>query len=168
MHDSRNSIIDGPPPEYFEKPRTAVLKKSAESGFGFNIRGQVNDGGQLKAINGVLYAPLQHVSAVTENGPAELAGIRQGDRILSVNNVSVEGATHKQVVNLIKNGGDTITLKLISVKENDVHRLDPDDEYIFDFSDTKAIDISVPSSAMRERFGSKYGKIIKKRPQIIF
>ena len=40
--------------------------------------------GQLKSINGVLYAPLQHVSAILEGGAAETAGVRPGDRILSV------------------------------------------------------------------------------------
>ena len=31
------------------------------------------------------------------------------------NSVSVEGATHKQVVDLIKSGGDVLTLTVISV-----------------------------------------------------
>lgn len=55
-----------------------------ENGFGFNVRGQVSEGGQLKSINGELYAPLQHVSAVLENGPAHCGGLRIGDRILEV------------------------------------------------------------------------------------
>ncbi|KAH8345298.1 hypothetical protein KR067_007592, partial [Drosophila pandora] len=50
----------------------------------FNVRGQVSEGGQLRSINGELYAPLQHVSAVLENGAAEKAGIKKGDRILEV------------------------------------------------------------------------------------
>lgn len=107
--------VKPPPKEFFEKPRDVQLTKSARAGFGFNIRGQVHNGGQLKAINGILYGPLQHVSAVTEEGPAELEGIRQGDRILAVNGINVEGATHKEVVNLIKSGGDDLRLKLISV-----------------------------------------------------
>lgn len=41
-------------------------------------------GGQLRSINGELYAPLQHVSAVLDHGAAEKAGIRKGDRILEV------------------------------------------------------------------------------------
>jgi C-terminal processing protease CtpA/Prc len=67
------------------------------SGFGFNVRGQVSEGGNLKSINGELYAPLQHISAVLPGGAAETAGIFRGDRILEVNGQSVEGATHKQV-----------------------------------------------------------------------
>ena len=53
-------------------------------GFGFNVRGQVNEGGTLRSINGELYAPLQHVSAVLEGGAAQEAGLVRGDRILAV------------------------------------------------------------------------------------
>jgi len=118
-------------------PRVVSIYKS-ETGFGFNVRGQVSEGGPLRSINGELYAPLQHVSAVLENGAAEKAGIRKGDRILEVlvkhslyilfnflfniivkhsnsNGINVEGATHKQVVDLIKSGGDKLTLAVISV-----------------------------------------------------
>ena len=41
-------------------------------------------GGVLRSINGQLYAPLQHVSAVLPGGVAEKAGILKGDRILEV------------------------------------------------------------------------------------
>lgn len=64
-------------------PRVIELNKGP-NGFGFNVRGQVSEGGQLKSINGELYAPLQHVSAVLENGPAHVGGLRIGDRILEV------------------------------------------------------------------------------------
>lgn len=64
-------------------PRAVTIYKT-ETGFGFNVRGQVSEGGQLRSINGELYAPLQHVSAVLDNGAAEKAGIKKGDRILEV------------------------------------------------------------------------------------
>lgn len=64
-------------------PRAVTIYKT-ETGFGFNVRGQVSEGGQLRSINGELYAPLQHVSAVLGGGAAEKAGIRKGDRILEV------------------------------------------------------------------------------------
>lgn len=70
-------------PGYSNEPRIVTIHKS-DSGFGFNVRGQVSEGGQLKSINGELYAPLQHVSAVLEGGAADLAGILRGDRILEV------------------------------------------------------------------------------------
>lgn len=64
-------------------PRVVRIIKS-ESGYGFNVRGQVSEGGQLRSINGELYAPLQHVSAVLPGGAADRAGIVKGDRILEV------------------------------------------------------------------------------------
>ena len=64
-------------------PRVVKIVKS-ETGFGFNVRGQVSEGGQLRSINGELYAPLQHVSAVLKGGAADTAGILKGDRILEV------------------------------------------------------------------------------------
>ena len=116
-------------------PRVVKIVKS-ETGFGFNVRGQVSEGGQLRSINGELYAPLQHVSAVLKAGAADKAGIVKGDRILEVwvlfqflasywhnihnasscrNGMNVEGSTHKQVVDLIKSGGDVLLLTVISV-----------------------------------------------------
>lgn len=61
-----------------------VTIRKGEKGFGFNVRGQVSEGGQLRAINGKLYPPLQHVSAVIDGGSAQQAGVRIGDRILAV------------------------------------------------------------------------------------
>lgn len=66
-----------------ESARVVVIEKS-ETGFGFNVRGQVSEGGQLRSINGELYAPMQHVSAVLKNGSADRAGVLKGDRILEV------------------------------------------------------------------------------------
>ncbi|CAK5116880.1 unnamed protein product [Meloidogyne enterolobii] len=86
-------------------PHSITICKS-ESGFGFNVKGQVSEGGQLRFYCGQLYAPLQHVSAVLHGGAAYKAGLRQGDRIVEVNGVNVEGANHRQVVELIKAGGD--------------------------------------------------------------
>ena len=64
-------------------PRNIIIKKSND-GFGFNVRGQVVEGGQIKAIHGTLYAPLQHVSAVSNESAAEKAGLCIGDKILRV------------------------------------------------------------------------------------
>ncbi|XP_033749898.1 sorting nexin-27-like isoform X1 [Pecten maximus] len=140
-------------------PRVVTITKT-ETGFGFNVRGQVSEGGVLKSINGVLYAPLQHVSAVLEGGAAQRAGIRKGDRILEVNKVNVEGGTHKQVVDLIKSGGDTLTLTVISVPEQVAERLEPSDDssgpsYI-DYSERRSLPISIPDYQTVESNGEKF------------
>ena len=41
------------------------------------------------------------------------------------NNVNVEGATHKQVVDQIKSCGDSLTLTVISVTLEEAERLEP-------------------------------------------
>ena len=64
-------------------PRRVTVVKN-QHGFGFNVRGQVSEGGQLKSIAGQLYAPMQYISAVMKEGPAEAAGLSVGDRILEV------------------------------------------------------------------------------------
>ncbi|KAL1420952.1 hypothetical protein MTO96_004320 [Rhipicephalus appendiculatus] len=140
-------------------PRVVTICKT-ETGFGFNVRGQVSEGGPLKSINGELYAPLQHVSAVLEGGAAEEAGIRRGDRILEVNGVNVEGATHKQVVDLIKSGGDKLTLTVISVTAQEAERLEPSDDssgvsYI-DYSEKRSLPISIPDYNYLERSNDKF------------
>ena len=71
------------PTAYNPKPHLVLIVKNA-AGFGFNVKGQVSEGGQLRSLNGELYAPLQHVSAVLKNGAAEVAGLLRGDRILEV------------------------------------------------------------------------------------
>lgn len=75
MQDNQSDSLNG--------PRVVTIYKT-ETGFGFNVRGQISEGGQLRSINGQLYAPLQHVSACLVNGAAEKAGIKKGDRILEV------------------------------------------------------------------------------------
>jgi len=44
----------------------------------------------------------QCVGHVDQNSPAEVAGIRAGDRIVSVNGVPIDGMTHQRVISLIR------------------------------------------------------------------
>uniref|UniRef100_A0A915AX26 Sorting nexin-27 n=2 Tax=Parascaris univalens TaxID=6257 RepID=A0A915AX26_PARUN len=159
--DSSEDYYVVPRRNYNPKPHLVTIVKS-DTGFGFNVKGQVSEGGQLRSINGELYAPLQHVSAVMHHGAAEKAGLLKGDRILQVNGVNVEGATHKQVVELIKEGGDRLVLVVISVDAVDAERFDggPADEtcatYRYDYSEKRSLPITIPSyqtvTANGERF----------------
>ncbi|KAH7722367.1 PX domain-containing protein [Aphelenchoides avenae] len=131
-------------------PHEVVIAKS-DTGFGFNVKGQVSEGGQLRSINGELYAPLQHVSAVLSGGAAEKAGLLRGDRILAVNSVNVEGATHRRVVELIKDGGDHLRLLVISVDSDEVEREattcseESFPYFKYDYSDKRSLPITIPS-----------------------
>ncbi|XP_061039458.1 sorting nexin-27 isoform X2 [Eubalaena glacialis] len=140
-------------------PRVVRIVKS-ESGYGFNVRGQVSEGGQLRSINGELYAPLQHVSAVLPGGAADRAGVRKGDRILEVNGVNVEGATHKQVVDLIRAGEKELILTVLSVPPHEADNLDPSDDSLgqsfYDYTEKQAVPISVPTYKHVEQNGEKF------------
>ena len=87
MSETDITVENDPPADPDEdkirSPHTVKVVKSSQ-GFGFNVRGQVSEGGQLKSIGGELYAPMQYISAVLEGGPAEEAGLKVGDRILDV------------------------------------------------------------------------------------
>ncbi|XP_064444607.1 sorting nexin-27 isoform X3 [Mirounga angustirostris] len=146
-------------------PRVVRIVKS-ESGYGFNVRGQVSEGGQLRSINGELYAPLQHVSAVLPGGAADRAGVRKGDRILEVNGVNVEGATHKQVVDLIRAGEKELILTVLSVPPHEADNLDPSDDSLgqsfYDYTEKQAVPISVPTYKHVEQNGEKFVAIAAK------
>lgn len=76
------------------------------------------------------------------------------------NGVTVEGATHKQVVDLIKSGGDVLTLTVISVTQQEAERLEPTEDptgytYI-DYSEKRSLPISVPDYHYSEKAGERY------------
>lgn len=96
-------------------------------GFGFKIKGLVHGDTSMEVvmqvINGRFYAPLQYVSGVDKGGVADLAGLKLHDRILEVNEQDVQGATHTRVVNIIKYGGDAVSLKVFSISAEEAGRL---------------------------------------------
>uniref|UniRef100_A0A1I7S1S2 Sorting nexin-27 n=1 Tax=Bursaphelenchus xylophilus TaxID=6326 RepID=A0A1I7S1S2_BURXY len=130
------------------------------SGFGFNVKGQVSEGGQLRSINGELYAPLQHVSAVLEGGAAEKAGLLRGDRILEVNGANVEGATHRQVVELIRQGGDRLQLVVISVTSDMLEEESYEDEsqpsLKYDYTEKRSLPITIPTYQRVQTIGEAF------------
>ncbi|XP_016119645.1 sorting nexin-27-like, partial [Sinocyclocheilus grahami] len=107
-----------------------------------------------------LYAPLQHVSAVLPGGAADRAGIVKGDRILEVNRVSVEGATHKQVVDLIRAGERELVLTVLSVPAQEADGVEGGEESVvqpnYDYSDKQAVPISIPTYKHVEQLSEKF------------
>ncbi|CAL2029228.1 unnamed protein product [Caenorhabditis brenneri] len=142
------SSSSSPPIIFNPRPHVVKIVKS-ETGFGFNVKGQVSEGGQLRSLNGELYAPLQHVSAVLRRGAADQAGLRKGDRILEVNGLNVEGSTHRNVVDLIKNGGDELTMIVVSVEDPDMDRFDYGEEssmaYGHDYTENRSLPVTIPT-----------------------
>ncbi|CAF1368816.1 unnamed protein product [Rotaria sp. Silwood1] len=140
-------------------PRNIIIKKTND-GFGFNVRGQIFEGGQVKSINGILYGPLQQVSAVSNQSSAEKAGLCIGDKILQVNNIDVEGASHKQVVDLIKNCNNDLHLVVIASAGNekhyDIYSTEESSESSNDYTDRRSLAISIPDYSLLETNHGKF------------
>uniref|UniRef100_A0A8D2NF84 Tyrosine-protein phosphatase non-receptor type 13 n=1 Tax=Zonotrichia albicollis TaxID=44394 RepID=A0A8D2NF84_ZONAL len=75
-----------------------------DNGLGISVTGGVN----TSIRHGGIY-----VKAIIPKGAAEADGrIEKGDRVLSVNGISLEGATHKQAVEILRNTGQVVHLLL--------------------------------------------------------
>ncbi|XP_018431695.1 PREDICTED: tyrosine-protein phosphatase non-receptor type 13 [Nanorana parkeri] len=87
---------------------TVVLAKKDDS-LGISVTVLFDKGGVNTSVkHGGIY-----VKAVIPKGAAEAEGrIQKGDRVLSVNSTSLEGATHKQAVETLRNTGQVVTLLL--------------------------------------------------------
>lgn len=66
------------------KPRVIVLSKREGQTFGFFLRVERDEEGHL-------------IRSLDMGGPAELAGLKDGDRIIRVNGVFVDNMEHSQV-----------------------------------------------------------------------
>ena len=100
--------VSAPPPQYtpITHPYNARLCHIHTwpdwQGFGFNMHSQKGKPGQF-------------IGSVDAGSPADLAGLKSGDRILAVNGASTKGMEHPQVVQLIKT--DTSASRLLLVDE---------------------------------------------------
>ncbi|KAM9734915.1 tyrosine-protein phosphatase non-receptor type 13 isoform 2-T2 [Menidia menidia] len=75
-----------------------------DSGLGISVTGGVN----TTVRHGGIY-----VKGLIPKGAAEMDGrIQKGDRVVAVNGKSLEGATHQQAVDALKNTGQTVRLLL--------------------------------------------------------
>lgn len=54
------------------------------------------------------------IGRIIEGSPADRCGkLKVGDRILAVNGNSITNKSHSDIVNLIKEAGNTVTLRII-------------------------------------------------------
>ncbi|XP_044744645.1 rhophilin-2 isoform X1 [Coccinella septempunctata] len=84
---------------HWTAPRLIQLHRGRTSeGFGFSVRGD---------------APVI-IAIVESNSLAEFGGVKEGDFIVSIGEKDVKWASHDEVVSLIKNAGDALSLKLVT------------------------------------------------------
>ncbi|XP_062454044.1 sorting nexin-27 isoform X2 [Rhea pennata] len=76
------------------------------------------------------------------------------------NGVNVEGATHKQVVDLIRAGEKELILTVLSVPPHEADNLDPSDDSLgqsfYDYTEKQAVPISIPTYKHVEQNGEKF------------
>ncbi|XP_066142367.1 rhophilin-1 isoform X3 [Euwallacea fornicatus] len=84
---------------HWSAPRLVQLHRGRTiDGFGFSVRGD---------------APV--IVAIVEPGSlAEFGGVKEGDFIVSIGDKDVKWASHEELVSLIKNAGDSLSLKLVT------------------------------------------------------
>ncbi|KAM9351212.1 general receptor for phosphoinositides 1-associated scaffold protein [Symphorus nematophorus] len=88
--------------------KVVVLEKKEEETFGFEIQ---TYGLHHQDNNSVEMCTF--VCKVHDDSPAQQAGLKVGDTIASVNEATVEGFRHKEIVQLIRACGNTIRLETV-------------------------------------------------------
>uniref|UniRef100_A0A6Q2XAS1 Protein tyrosine phosphatase non-receptor type 13 n=1 Tax=Esox lucius TaxID=8010 RepID=A0A6Q2XAS1_ESOLU len=88
---------------------TVNLKKDVKYGLGFQIVGGENSG---RVDLGTF------ISSITPGGPADVNGIlKPGDRLISVNEVNLEGLSHQAAIEVLLSTPDDITLVVSQPRE---------------------------------------------------
>ncbi|XP_008296964.1 Na(+)/H(+) exchange regulatory cofactor NHE-RF3 [Stegastes partitus] len=82
------------------KPRVISLSKRPGQTFGFYLRVEHGQEGHL-------------IRCLEMGGPAELAGMKDGDRILRVNGTFVDALPHSAVVEMVRESGASVTFHLL-------------------------------------------------------
>lgn len=73
-------------------------------GYGFNLHAEKSKTSASSPNSGLPFSGGQFVGKVDRGSPAESAGLREGDRIVQVDGVDIDGETHSKVVARIKKG----------------------------------------------------------------
>ncbi|KAF5895010.1 general receptor for phosphoinositides 1-associated scaffold protein-like, partial [Clarias magur] len=94
------------PPE--PERKTVILEKKEDEAFGFELQ---TYGLHHQDENSVEMCTF--VCKVHEDSPAKLAGLKVGDTIASINENSVEGVRHKEIVQLIRSSGNSVRLETV-------------------------------------------------------
>ncbi|KAM6981670.1 membrane-associated guanylate kinase, WW and PDZ domain-containing protein 1-like isoform 2-T2 [Tautogolabrus adspersus] len=102
------------------QPYDVEIQRGENEGFGFVIVSSVSrpDAGTTFAGNACVAMPHK-IGRIIEGSPADRCGkLKVGDRILSVNCCSITNKSHSDIVNLIKEAGNTVSLRIIPGDES--------------------------------------------------
>ncbi|XP_013362395.1 PREDICTED: membrane-associated guanylate kinase, WW and PDZ domain-containing protein 1 isoform X5 [Chinchilla lanigera] len=102
------------------QPYDVDIRRGDSEGFGFVIVSSVSrpEAGAAFAGNACVAMPHK-IGRIIEGSPADRCGkLKVGDRILAVNGCSITNKSHSDIVNLIKEAGNTVTLRIIPGDES--------------------------------------------------
>ncbi|XP_054630752.1 membrane-associated guanylate kinase, WW and PDZ domain-containing protein 1-like isoform X7 [Dunckerocampus dactyliophorus] len=102
------------------QPYDVEIQRGENEGFGFVIVSSVSrpDAGTTFAGSACVAMPHK-IGRIIEGSPADRCGkLKVGDRILAVNNCSITNKSHSDIVNLIKEAGNTVSLRIIPGDES--------------------------------------------------
>ncbi|XP_064104431.1 protein scribble homolog isoform X4 [Macrobrachium nipponense] len=114
--DSRSIVSDRGPSVVVEEKKMEVNVERTSGGLGLSIAGGRGSTPYKGDDEGIF------ISRVTEDGPAYLAGLRVGDKLLMVNGRDVEVCDHYEAVNIMREAGSQLRL----VVSREVTKLVPD------------------------------------------
>ncbi|XP_017323557.1 membrane-associated guanylate kinase, WW and PDZ domain-containing protein 1 isoform X7 [Ictalurus punctatus] len=103
------------------QPYDVEIQRGENEGFGFVIVSSVSrpDAGTTFAAGNACVAMPHKIGRIIEASPADRCGkLKVGDRILAVNSCSITNKSHSDIVNLIKEAGNTVTLRIIPGDES--------------------------------------------------
>uniref|UniRef100_A0A8C3SND2 PDZ domain-containing protein n=1 Tax=Chelydra serpentina TaxID=8475 RepID=A0A8C3SND2_CHESE len=104
--------------DYIIKEKTVLLQKKDNEGFGFVLRGAKAQTPIEEFTPTPAFPALQYLESVDEGGVAWRAGLRMGDFLIEVNGQNVVKVGHRQVVNMIRQGGNNLMVKVVMVTRN--------------------------------------------------
>ncbi|XP_028174620.1 rhophilin-2 isoform X1 [Ostrinia furnacalis] len=117
----KNGDVNGKPTKNGRERRKGDLRRVAseynvsnsktdDEGFGFSVRGD---------------APVV-IAAVEPNSLADIGGMREGDFIISIGEKDVKWSSHEEVVRLIQQAGDTLTMRLATPMDKSLLKASPE------------------------------------------
>ncbi|RXN25919.1 SH3 and multiple ankyrin repeat domains 1-like protein [Labeo rohita] len=106
------------PSDYIIKEKTVLLQKKDNEGFGFVLRGAKAQTPVEEFSPTPAFPALQYLESVDEGGVAWRSGLRMGDFLIEVNGINVVKVGHRQVVNMIRQGGNSLMVKVVMVARN--------------------------------------------------
>ncbi|KAM4562129.1 membrane-associated guanylate kinase, WW and PDZ domain-containing protein 1-like isoform 4-T4 [Odontesthes bonariensis] len=97
------------------QPYDVEIQRGENEGFGFVIVSSVSRPDASTTFAGNACVAMPHkIGRIIEGSPADRCGkLKVGDRILAVNGCSITNKSHSDIVNLIKEAGNTVSLRII-------------------------------------------------------